>query len=36
MDMEQEIKDFFKTYFNYSMTDDELASTLAGKVPEFK
>lgn len=36
MDMEQEIKDFFKTYFNYSITDDELASTLAGRVPEFK
>lgn len=35
MDLMQEVKDFYQTYFNYTMTDDEYAALVQGKTPEF-
>lgn len=35
INLTQEIKEFYKTFFNYAMTDDEVAAILVGKTPIF-
>lgn len=34
IDLKQEIKDFYQTYYGYTMNDEEVATVLTGDIPE--